>query len=89
MLCPEAHRNICFALSKDMVEAQIIDQTEKWEMDELVNAAYWHAVETLNSYGQAFMTCYRAMAGRELANSAAAFTTPTQSQAHGGSGPLR
>lgn len=47
MACPEAYRRICLALSKDMADAQIIDQAEKLEMDELVNAAYWHAVETL------------------------------------------
>ena len=44
---PEAHRTICRAKSDEMLAAGAIDQMEKLEMDELANAAYWHAVETL------------------------------------------
>ena len=44
---PEAHRAICRSKSDDMLAAGAIDQMEKLEMDELANAAYWHAVETL------------------------------------------
>ena len=47
MANPEAHRTICRANSDDTLAAGAIDQMEKLEMDELANAAYWHAVETL------------------------------------------
>ncbi|WP_419735658.1 hypothetical protein [Pseudomonas sp. COR18] len=39
-----------------MAATQIIDQIEKLEMDEIANAVYWHAVETLIDCEPAFMT---------------------------------
>ncbi|KPA89376.1 hypothetical protein PF66_04228 [Pseudomonas asplenii] len=53
---PEAHRIICLDISREMAAAQIIDPLEKLEMDEIANAAYWHAVETLIDCEPAFMT---------------------------------
>lgn len=47
MSYPEAYRQGCLAISKDMVDADVIDQAQKFDLDELANAAYWHAVETL------------------------------------------
>lgn len=44
---PETHRTICSANSGDILDTDAIDRMEKLEIDELANAAYWHAVETL------------------------------------------
>lgn len=44
---PEAYRVMCRWESREMLEAGVIDQMEKLEMDEMVDAAYWHAVEEL------------------------------------------
>lgn len=44
---PEVYRQGCLTISNDMVHAEVIDQAQKFELDELANAAYWHAVETL------------------------------------------
>lgn len=44
---PEAHRMMCRWETRDMLEAGVIDEIEKFEMDELADAAYWHAVEEL------------------------------------------
>ncbi|MGY2171536.1 hypothetical protein [Pseudomonas gingeri] len=53
---PEAHRIICLDISREMAAAQIIDPIEKLEMDEIANASYWHAVETLIDCEPVFMT---------------------------------
>lgn len=44
---PEAYRTLCHWETRDMLAAGVIDEMDKLEMDELVNAAYWHAVEEL------------------------------------------
>jgi len=44
---PEAYRTNCHWEAREMLAAGIIDELEKLEMDELVDAAYWHAVEEL------------------------------------------
>ncbi|WP_260498066.1 SOS response-associated peptidase family protein [Pseudomonas sp. MSSRFD41] len=44
---PEVHRSMCRLLSQDMLDERIISAAEKFELDELADAAYWHAVETL------------------------------------------
>ena len=47
MSYPEAYRQTCLAISQDMADARVIDQAQKLDLDEIANAAYWHAVETL------------------------------------------
>ncbi|WP_300631621.1 hypothetical protein [Pseudomonas sp.] len=47
MAHPEAYRVLCHWETRDMLAEGVIDQAEKMEMDELANAAYWHAVEEL------------------------------------------
>ncbi len=44
---PETHRSMCRLISQDMLDEQIISAAEKFELDELADSAYWHAVETL------------------------------------------
>lgn len=44
---PEAHRSMCRLISQDMLDKQIISTAEKFELDEMADSAYWHAVETL------------------------------------------
>jgi len=44
---PEAHRTSCRWEAQEMFAAGVVDETEKLEMDELAEAAYWHAVEEL------------------------------------------
>lgn len=44
---PEAYRVSRRRETRDMLEAGVIDEMEKFEMDEQVDAAYWHAVEEL------------------------------------------
>ncbi|AZC27338.1 hypothetical protein [Pseudomonas sessilinigenes] len=44
---PEMHRSMCRLISQDMLDELIISAAEKFELDEIANAAYWHAVETL------------------------------------------
>ncbi|WP_426136366.1 hypothetical protein [Pseudomonas sp. PWP3-1b2] len=66
---PEAHRVMCRWETRDMLEAGVIDQMEKFEMDELADAAYWHAVEELTTasegyrYGAHYNVVHRASSG--------------------------
>ncbi|AZC17602.1 hypothetical protein C4K40_2213 [Pseudomonas sp. CMR5c] len=46
---------MCRIISQDMLSEQIISAAEKFELDELADAAYWHAVETLIDCEQGFM----------------------------------
>ncbi|MDQ0739270.1 hypothetical protein [Pseudomonas sp. W4I3] len=52
---PEAHRVSCRWETRDMLEAGVIDELEKFEMDEQVDAAYWHAVEELATAAEGYM----------------------------------
>lgn len=52
---PEAHRASCRWETRDMQEAGVIDELEKFEMDEQVDAAYWHAVEELATAAEGYM----------------------------------
>lgn len=52
---PEAHRSMCRWETREMLEAGVIDQLEKLEMDELADAAYWHAVEELATDAEGYM----------------------------------
>ncbi len=56
MSYPEAYRQGCLAISQDMVDAKVIDQAQKLDLDEFANAAYWHAVETLIDCEPEFMS---------------------------------
>lgn len=47
MANPEVYRVMCQWETRDMLAEGVIDQAEKMEMDDLANAAYWHAVEEL------------------------------------------
>lgn len=53
---PEVHRGMCRLISQDMLNEQIISAAEKFELDELADAAYWHAVETLIDCEPDFMS---------------------------------
>ncbi|MCB2255347.1 hypothetical protein KTQ74_25835 [Pseudomonas chlororaphis] len=44
---PEAHRSVSRLIAQDMLDDKIINPAEKFELDEMANAAYWHTVETL------------------------------------------
>ncbi len=52
---PEVHRSMCRLISKNMLNEQIISTAEKFELDELADSAYWHAVETLIDCEPGFM----------------------------------
>ncbi|WP_085065965.1 hypothetical protein [Pseudomonas piscis] len=52
---PEVHRSMCRLISQDMLSEQVISAVEKLELDELADAAYWHAVETLIDCEPGFM----------------------------------
>ncbi|WP_430445453.1 MAG: hypothetical protein ACQZ2J_30135 [Pseudomonas piscis] len=52
---PETYRSMCRLLSQDMLNDQFISAAEKFELDELADAAYWHAVETLIDCAPDFM----------------------------------
>jgi hypothetical protein len=49
MESPEAHRSSLLEISARLAEEGLIDRMEQLEMDEMANAAYWHAVEELQS----------------------------------------
>lgn len=49
MESPEAHRSSLLEASARLAEEGLIDRMEQLEMDEMANAAYWHAVEELQS----------------------------------------
>jgi len=44
---PEAHRQTLHAMSETLAAEGLIDRLEQFDMNELANAAYWHAVEEL------------------------------------------
>lgn len=44
---PEAHRQTLHAMSETLADGGLVDQLEQFDMDEMANAAYWHAVEEL------------------------------------------
>lgn len=46
---PEAHRSCLLATSARLTEERLIDRAEQFDMDEMANAAYWLAVEELQS----------------------------------------
>lgn len=46
---PEAHRQTLHAMSGTLVSEGLIDVLQQFDMNEMANAAYWHAVEELHS----------------------------------------
>lgn len=44
---PEAHRQTLHAMSHTLASEGLVDRLEQFDMDEMANAAYWHAVEEL------------------------------------------
>ncbi|WP_338585738.1 hypothetical protein [Pseudomonas sp. MAG733B] len=47
---PEAHRQTLHSMSATLVAEGLIDQLQQFDMNELANAAYWHAVEELQTH---------------------------------------
>jgi len=46
---PEAHRETLHAMSLTLATEGLIDQLEQFDMNEVVDAAYWHAAEELQN----------------------------------------
>jgi hypothetical protein len=46
---PEAHRQTLHTMSATLVSEGLIDVLQQFDMNEMANAAYWHAVEELHS----------------------------------------
>ena len=44
---PEAHRQTLHAMSASLAAEKVIDELQQFDMNEMANAAYWHAVEEL------------------------------------------
>ncbi|MGY2257933.1 hypothetical protein [Pseudomonas sp. SDO55104_S430] len=47
---PEAHRHTLLAMSATLFSEGLIDALQQFDLNEMANAAYWHAVEELQSY---------------------------------------
>ncbi|MGX1184792.1 hypothetical protein AB7M29_002471 [Pseudomonas sp. F-14 TE3623] len=47
---PEAHRQHLHSMTDALVAEGLIDTFEQFDMNEMANAAYWHAVEELQSH---------------------------------------
>ncbi|MHC8300408.1 hypothetical protein [Pseudomonas sp. ZS1P83] len=46
---PEAHRQTLHSMSATLVTEELIDELQQFDMNEMANAAYWHAVEELHT----------------------------------------
>jgi len=46
---PEAHRQTLHSMSVPLVAEGLIDKLQQFDMNEMANAAYWHAVEELQT----------------------------------------
>lgn len=49
MQSPEAHRATLREMAMDLLSEGLIDELEQFDMNEMADAAYWHAVEELQS----------------------------------------
>ncbi|QAY88414.1 hypothetical protein [Pseudomonas arsenicoxydans] len=49
MQSPEAHRQTLHSMSDTLAAEGLIDKLEQFDMNEMANAAYWHAVEELHN----------------------------------------
>ena len=47
---PEAHRQHLHAMASTLAAEGLIDALEQYDMNEIANAAYWHAAEELQSH---------------------------------------
>ncbi|WP_454868475.1 hypothetical protein [Pseudomonas farris] len=47
---PEAHRQHLHSMASTLVAEGLINALEQYDMNEMANAAYWHAVEELQSH---------------------------------------
>ena len=55
---PEAHLSSLLECSARLAEEKLIDRMEQFDMDEIAYAAYWHAVEELQSNPAIFRASY-------------------------------
>jgi hypothetical protein len=46
---PEAHRQTLHEMSSALVTEGLIDELQQFDLNEMANAAYWHAVEELQT----------------------------------------
>jgi hypothetical protein len=46
---PEAHRQTLHQISASLLAERLIDELQQFDMNEMANAAYWHAVEELQA----------------------------------------
>lgn len=46
---PEAHRQTLHSMSATLVTEGLIDELQQFDMNEMANAAYWHAVDELQT----------------------------------------
>jgi len=46
---PEAHRQTLHEMSAALVTEGLIDELQQFDLNEMANAAYWHAVEELHT----------------------------------------
>jgi hypothetical protein len=46
---PEAHRHTLHEMSSALVTEGLIDELQRFDLNEMANAAYWHAVEELHT----------------------------------------
>jgi hypothetical protein len=46
---PEAHRQTLHEMSSALVSEGLIDELQRFDLNEMANAAYWHAVEELHT----------------------------------------
>jgi hypothetical protein len=46
---PEAHRQTLHAMSATLAAERLIDELQQFDLNEMANAAYWHAVEELQT----------------------------------------
>jgi hypothetical protein len=46
---PEAHRQTLHSMSSALVTEGLIDELQQFDLNEMANAAYWHAVEELQT----------------------------------------
>lgn len=61
---PEAHRETLHSIAKTLATEGLIDQLQQFDMNQMADAAYWHAVEELqNSPGR-----YRGSSTYEIFN---------------------
>jgi hypothetical protein len=56
---PEAYRSCLIECSAQLAAEKLINRIEQYDMDEMANAAYWHAVEELQSNPIIYRSSYQ------------------------------